>query len=127
MKLDELIGTKKSISCELTERHSAITVGSGDVPVLGTPAMLALMEQASVQLVAPAMSEGESTVGVRVEVDHLRATGLGHVVTATATLTSVDGRKLCFDLEVQDEKGVIGKGHLERFLITKDRFLSKLA
>lgn len=125
--INDLIGKSKTLSLTLTEAQSAITVGSGDVPVLGTPALIALLENASVQLVAPELAADESTVGIRVELNHTRATALGRTVKATATLTAVEGRKLLFDLSAEDERGTIADGRLERFLISRERFLSKLA
>ena len=125
--INDLIGKSKTLSLTLTEAQSAITVGSGDVPVLGTPALIALLEKASVQLVAPELATDESTVGIRVGLNHTRATALGRTVKATATLTAVEGRKLLFDLSAKDERGTIADGRLERFLISRERFLSKLA
>ncbi len=125
--INDLIGKSKTLSLTLTEAQSAITVGSGDVPVLGTPALIALLEKASVQLVAPELAADESTVGIRVELNHTRATALCRTVKATATLTAIEGRKLLFDLSAEDERGTIADGRLERFLISRERFLSKLA
>ena len=125
--INDLIGQSKTLSLTLTEAQSAITVGSGDVPVLGTPALIALLEKASVQLVAPELATDESTVGIRVELNHTRATALCRTVKATATLTAIEGRKLLFDLSAEDERGTIADGRLERFLISRERFLSKLA
>lgn len=125
--INDLIGKSKTLSLTLTEAQSAITVGSGDVPVLGTPALIALLEKASVQLVAPELATDESTVGIRVELNHTRATALCRTVKATATLTAIEGRKLLFDLSAEDERGTIADGRLERFLISRERFLSKLA
>lgn len=125
--INDLIGQSKTLSLTLTEAQSAITVGSGDVPVLGTPALIALLEKASVQLVAPELATDESTVGIRVELNHTRATALCRTVKATATLTAVEGRKLLFNLSAEDERGTIADGRLERFLISRERFLSKLA
>ena len=125
--INDLIEKSKTLSITLTEAQSAITVGSGDVPVLGTPALIALLENASVQLVAPELAADESTVGIRVELNHTRATALGRTVKATATLTAIEGRKLLFNLSAEDERGTIADGRLERFLISRERFLSKLA
>ena len=125
--INDLIGKSKTLSLTLTEAQSAITVGSGEVPVLGTPALIALLEKASVQLVAPELAADESTVGIRVELNHTRATALCRTVKATATLTAIEGRKLLFDLSAEDERGTIADGRLERFLISRERFLSKLA
>lgn len=122
------INQKQSFDVVISEQHSAITVGSGDLPVLGTPAMIALMEQASVRLVAPHLEEGTSTVGIHLSVEHLKATPMGAKITVSAELTAIEGRKLTFALHAEDEKGaVIGEGTLERFIIDKERFMAKLA
>ncbi|MCI6154384.1 MAG: thioesterase family protein [Bacteroidales bacterium] len=115
------------IEIALQDHHSAIHVGSGDLPVFGTPAMIALMENASVQLVAPYLEEGASTVGIHLEVDHTRATAIGQTVRISATLEAVDGRKLSFSLLAEDDKGEIGRGTLERFIVYREKFMSKLA
>ncbi len=115
------------IEIALRDHHSAIHVGSGDLPVFGTPAMIALMENASVQLVAPYPEEGASTVGIHLEVDHTRATAIGQTVRISATLEAVDGRKLSFSLLAEDDKGEIGRGTLERFIVYREKFMSKLA
>lgn len=121
------IGTVHSIELVLTEQQSAIVVGSGDVNVLGTPAMIAYMEKASVQLMQPFFEEHETSVGVHLEVDHTRATAIGDKVTFFAKLTNIeDNRKLFFDIWAEDEKGSIGKGTLQRFVIDRERFMAKL-
>lgn len=111
----------------LQDHHSAIHVGSGDLPVFGTPAMIALMEKASVQLVAPHLEEGASTVGIHLDVHHTRATAIGQTVRVMATLIEVDGRKLIFDIRAEDSQGEIGHGTLERFIVYRDKFMAKLA
>lgn len=116
----------KTLEVTLQEGHSAITVGSGDLPVLGTPAMIALMENASVQLLAPHLEDDTSTVGIKLEVNHTRATAIGKKVYVSATLKEIDGRKLTFALKAEDEKGEIGNGVLERFVIYREKFMSKL-
>ena len=89
--------------------------------------MIALMENASVQLVAPYLEEGASTVGIHLEVDHTRATAIGQTVRISATLEVVDGRKLSFSILAEDDKGEIGRGTLERFIVYREKFMSKLA
>lgn len=122
------INQKKSFEVTVAEQHSAITVGSGDLPVLGTPAMIALMEQASVQLVTPHLEEGTSTVGIHLAVEHLKATPMGGKITVSAELTAIDGRKLSFALKAVNEAGeTIGEGTLDRFIIDRERFMAKLS
>lgn len=121
------INETKTIEITVEEKHSAINVGSGDLPVFGTPAMIAFMEQASIELVRPHLEEGTSTVGIHVSVDHLRATPIGATVRVSAQLTAIDGRKLTFALKAEDDKGVIGEGSLDRFIVYSEKFMAKLA
>ncbi len=111
----------------VTETLTALTIGSGDMPVLATPAMIALMENAAMTAVAPALPDGDTTVGTMMDCSHDRASAVGAVIAATATLTAVEGRKLTFSVEAKDEAGnAIGKGTHTRFIVTRQRFLAKL-
>lgn len=111
---------------KVEEKHLAMNVGSGDLPVLSTPMMMALMENAAMLAVAPHLPEGSTTVGGHIESSHLRPTPLGGVVRATATLTKEEGRKLTFHIIAEDENGVVGEGEHLRFVVDKERFLAKL-
>ena len=108
------------------EKHLACTVESGDLPVLATPMMVALMENAAMLCVQGELAEGESTVGSHISVSHVKPTALGKKVSATATLLSREGRKLTFHVEAHDEQGLIGEGNHVRDIINKEKFLSKL-
>ena len=110
----------------VAEQHLACTVGSGDLPVLATPMMVTLMENAAMLCVQPDLAEGESTVGSMVNVSHIKPTALGKKVSAVATLLSREGRKLIFHVEAHDEEGLIGEGEHVRYIINKEKFLSKL-
>lgn len=110
----------------VTEQHLACNVGSGDLPVLATPMMMALMENAAMLCVASELDVDSSTVGGQISSSHLKPTGLGHTVTATAELVSVEGRKLRFKVSASDESGLIGEGEHLRFIINKQKFLSKV-
>ena len=107
---------------------TAAFMGSGTVEVFATPAMILLMELAARDAVQSELPSGLTTVGTLVNVQHLAATPLGAQVSATATLREVDasGRKLRFDLEASDERGVIGKGVHERAIIDIERFMARL-
>ncbi len=120
--------TKATYTAEMTvqENHLAMNVGSGDLPVLGTPVMMALMEHAAMKAVAPQLDEGTSTVGGHIESSHLRPTGLGANIRAKATLVKEEGRKLTFHIVAEDEQGVIGEGEHLRFIVDKQKFLSKI-
>lgn len=110
----------------VTEDKLALNVGSGDLRVLGTPAMMALMENAAMLTVAPHLAEGDTTVGGHISSSHLRPTACGHTVTATATLTAIEGRKLTFKITAQDENGVIGEAEHLRFIVNREKFMGKL-
>ncbi len=117
-----LSGEKKE---SVTTANTAVAYGSGGISVYATPAMIGLMEGAALSSVDPLLPPGFSTVGTKLEVDHLAATPLGMTVTATANLTAVEGRKLIFEVIACDEKDVIGKGRHERFIIDCNKFLAK--
>jgi len=109
----------------VTEADTAARVGSGGLPVLATPRMLALMEQAAFQAVEPHLNPGETTVGTLAEIRHLAATPVGMRVRALARLEEVDGRRLRFQVEAFDERGPIGSGIHERFIVQSERFLAR--
>lgn len=119
------VGMKGRAECVVTEENTAAAVGSGLVPVFATPYMVALMENAAVNAVQPALAEGEGTVGTRLDVTHDAATPIGMKVWAEAEVTAVDRKKLTLSVRAFDEAGPIGGGVHERFIITVDRFLAK--
>lgn len=119
------IGMKHTVTEVVTAEKSAEQVGSGLLPVYATPAMIALMEKCASECVAPYIEEGKSSVGTMLNIKHLSASPIGMQITCTATLTEVDGRRLVFSLEASDEKGPIGEGTHERFIIDIDRFMAK--
>lgn len=104
---------------------TAAAVGSGGLQVFATPRMLALMEQAAFQAVQAQLADGETTVGTRVQIQHLAATPVGMRVTAKARLERVEGRQLFFQVEASDEQGLIGSGTHERFIVHEARFQAK--
>ena len=120
------IGLEHTSTLVVEERHLACNVGSGDLQVLATPMMMALMENAAMLAVAPALEEGMSTVGGQISSSHIKPTGLGHTVTARAVLTEADGRKLKFHIEAHDEEGLIGEGDHLRFIVGREKFMSKV-
>lgn len=119
-------GLTHTSSLIVSSEHLAKSVGSGNLEVLATPAMVALMENAAMLAVAPELPEGSTTVGAMLQITHNRPTGPGENVTATATLEEVDGRKLTFAVTASDSKGIIGEGQHIRYVVDKARFLSKL-
>ncbi|MEG2527660.1 MAG: thioesterase family protein [Mucinivorans sp.] len=107
-------------------QHTALAMGSGDLAVLATPAMVALMENAAMQIAAALCAAGQTTVGTKISVEHTRATPLGAQVEARAELIKQDGRRLYFTVSASDEKGVIGSGEHERFIVDGEKFMAKL-
>ncbi|MEU5876776.1 hotdog domain-containing protein [Spirillospora sp. NPDC047279] len=102
-------------------------VGSGDVPVLGTPRLLALAEAATVEAVASRLEPGQTTVGTRVELDHRVASPVGARVTIEAELTEVDGRRLVFAVRAAGESGApVADGRIERVVVDRQRFLARV-
>ena len=110
----------------VTEAMTAKAMGSGELPVYATPSMIALMEQAACNAVAACLDEESTSVGTFVNITHDAATGMGKKVTAKATLTAVEGRKLVFEITAADEDKQIGKGTHERFIVNKEKFMAKL-
>jgi len=119
-------GIRLTTTMTVGENDTAAVYGSGLHDVLSTPAMIALMEQTAMKAVEACLNEGEGTVGTEVNVKHLKATPLGKVVTCTATLTGVNGRRLQFHVEASDDTGKIGEGTHERFIIENDKFIAKI-
>lgn len=117
-----------SLSCTVgvTHQKCAVAMCSGDLQVYATPSMIALMEQAAAECVLAELGEGMTSVGIYIVVSHSKATAMGDVVTATATLTEVNGRELSFDIVAQDTKGVIGNGTHKRFIVDRAKFMAKL-
>ena len=102
-------------------------IGSGDMPVLATPALAALMENAAMLAVAAELPEGSTTVGTRLELNHLKASAVGAEVTAEALLTAVDGRRLTFRIEAREAGVTVGECIHERVIVDRKRFLEKTA
>lgn len=119
------VGMKGRAETVVTPENTADAVGSGLVPVFATPYMVALMENAAVNAVQPAMEENQGTVGTVLNITHDAATPIGMKVWAEAEVTGVEGRKITLSVRAFDECGPIGSGTHERFVITVDRFLAK--
>ena len=112
------IGSKGTASVQVDETNLAVAVGSGSLPVFATPMMAALMEEAACNAVAPFLSEGETTVGTKLDISHDAATPVGLTVTATAEITGVNGREISYHVTAED-------GVDKRFLVDAERFLNK--
>jgi len=124
-----VVGLRASVTAEVTDADTAEALGSGDVPVLGTPRLLALAEAACVATVAPQLGPGQTTVGIEVSLEHSRPSPVGSTVEVSAELTEIHRRRLVFGFiarpggEGNDERPVIGAGTVHRILVDRDRFL----
>ena len=119
------IGMIGEVTETVTLANTAEAVGSGSLKVFATPAMIALMEKASCRAIENLLDEATTTVGTLINVEHLSATPVGMTVTVKSTVTSVDGRNICFNVEAFDEVGLIGKGTHERFVVFAEKFMQK--
>jgi predicted thioesterase len=118
-------GLHGSAKLVVADADTAIALHSGEVPVLGTPRLIALCEEASLAAVADQMAAGHTTVGMRVQIDHLAPTHVGSSVAAEATLEKVEGRRLTFTVSVSDHCGLVAAGKVTRVVVETDRFLDK--
>jgi fluoroacetyl-CoA thioesterase len=119
------VGATSRVELTVTDADTAQAVGSGDVPVLSTPRVLALAEAATVAATASRLLPGSTTVGYRVELEHRAATPIGRTVVAEARLAKADGRRLIFEVAVRDGPSVVAEGRVERMIVDRHRFLEK--
>ena len=119
-------GIKHSSELTVTHAVTAVAMGSGDMPVLATPAMMALMENAAMLAVAPHLPEGCTTVGGHISSSHVKPTPVGETITAMATVTHVDGKKITFKVEAHCGEVLLGEGTHLRFIVDRDKFMSRL-
>ena len=120
------VGLKHTSELTVTDAVTAIRMGSGDMPVLATPAMMALMENAAMLAVADELPEGSTTVGGHIASSHLRPSKIGDVVRAVAEVTKVDGRKIEFNVSAYSGDVLLGEGTHLRFILDRERFMSKI-
>ena len=126
MELPEFApGMVARVELKVTDADTAQALGSGDVPVLATPRVLALAEAATVAATARQIPGGVTTVGTRAEVEHRAATPVGRHVTAQATLAKVDGRRLLFEVAVKDGDTLVAEVRVERVVLDRQRFIQR--
>lgn len=118
-------GLHGSAKLVVTQADTALALRSGEVEVLGTPRVIALAEEAAVAALADRLPRGQTTVGMRVQIDHLAPTSVGSSVAAEATLEKVEGRRLTFTVSVSDHCGLVAAGRVTRVVVETDRFLEK--
>lgn len=116
-------GLAASFAYVVTDADTAVAHGSGDVPVLATPRVVALAERATCAAVADHLTDDLTTVGTRVELDHVAPTPVGATVTVDAVLEGIDGRRLTFGVRVRDAERAVATGTVHRVLVTRERFL----
>jgi fluoroacetyl-CoA thioesterase len=119
------VGAVARVELTVTDADTAQAVGSGDVPVLATPRVVALVEAASVAATTTRLPPGTTTVGTRVDLEHRAATAVGHTVVAEARLAKVDGRRLEFEVVVREGGAVVAEGRLERVLVDRHTFVAR--
>lgn len=110
---------------QVSEPDTAVAMRSGEVPVLATPRLIALCEEAACRAVENAIPTGHTTVGMRVQFDHLAPSGIGDRVRAEATLEKVEGRRLVFTVSASDSGGLVGAGKVTRVVVEEERFLKR--
>ena len=120
-------GNTATITFTADEQATAIALGSGDLPVLGTPKVVALVEEASVAAIEGLTSDTEATVGSHIEVDHLAPTPIGGTVVTTATVVAITGRRLDFEATVIEGETLVAKASHRRFVVDRKRFMDSLS
>ena len=119
-------GLKHTSEMTVTEDVTAMVIGSGDMPVLATPMMMALMENAAMLAVKDKLPEGCTTVGGHIESSHLKPSKIGDVVRAEAEVTKVEGKKIEFRVSAYSDKTLLGEGTHLRFIVDREKFMSRL-
>lgn len=119
------LGLTAKITLVVSPDDTAVAARSGDVPVLSTPRIVALCEEAAITAVEGQLTEGETTVGMRIQLDHLAPSAIGSTVTASAKLEKVEGRRLKFSVSVSDPRGLVAAGKITRVVVERDRFMDK--
>jgi fluoroacetyl-CoA thioesterase len=110
---------------EVGPDDTAVALHSGEVPVLATPRLIALCEQATLSALGSCLPEGQTTVGTQVQLDHLAPTPVGYKVTAEATLKKVEGRRLTFRVSARDERGLVAAGRVTRVVVEVTKFMER--
>jgi len=126
VSLERFVGLRGIREFVIDAKDSAKSLGSGDVNVLSTPSMIRMMEETSRLLVQDKLPEGYTTVGIKVNVHHLKAVPIGCKIKIVSKLLKVEGRKLIFKVEAYWNEEKIGEGLHERFIVNRKSFLEKI-
>jgi predicted thioesterase len=119
-------GNTASISFIVNSEATAVALGSGDLPILGTPKVVALVEEAAVAVLEGRLPLASTSVGTQVSVEHLAPTPVGGTVVATATVTVVDGRQVTFEVTVTEGPKPVARGTHTRFIVDRERFMGSV-
>lgn len=119
------IGSVGKFTSRVTNDNTADAVLSGTLKVFSTPMMIAAMEAASVDAIKDFLDDDSSSVGTKINIEHMSASPVGMNITAESTLREIDGRRLVFDVKAYDDKGIIGTGVHERVIVNSAKFMDK--
>ena len=125
-KISMPIGLSRSFTIIVKPADTALNVGSGSLEVFATPSMIALMEKASLEAVCEFIPDSYTSVGIRIEVSHLKASIIGSEIRIESCLVKTDDRKLSFEIKASENNEIIGKGTHDRFIVEKEKFMKKL-
>ena len=126
MSVDLAVGLSSAAEHLVTEEDTALAVGSGDLPVLGTPRLLAWCEAATCRALVPALAEGRTSVGTRISLEHVAPSAVGATVQVTATVVHLDGRLVRFSVAARQGGRLVGSGEVTRVVVETERFLARL-
>jgi len=124
--MDNILQKIGQASAIVNDNNTAKYVKSGDMDVFSTPMMVALMEEAACNCIKPYLPDEQSSVGININVNHIKASKVGANITAKATVTGQDGKKIEFAVNAFDDGGEIGNGTHTRFIVDREKFLSRL-
>ncbi len=125
METNELIGLSHSEEIVVEHKDTAAVYGSGALEVFATPAMIAMMEMTSLKCVIDKIGEENTTVGIAVNIKHLKASPVGHTIRCEAKVIEVDRKRLVFEVKCFDGEDLVGEGTHERFVVNSAKFMSK--
>ena len=120
------IGLKGKVETVVSHLNTAKSMGSGDLDVFATPCMIALMEKSANESILPFLEDGQGSVGTLISTSHISPTALGGKVTAESEIVEIDRKRIVFRVKAFDDKGLIGEGRHERFIIDNKKFMSKI-
>ncbi|MGI6029891.1 MAG: thioesterase family protein [Eubacteriales bacterium] len=119
------VGLKHKLYEIVTDDRTAKAWGSGTLPVYATPSMVLLMERTSVKCVEEHLEEGETTVGIKLDISHVSASPVGMTIYCESELVEIDRKRLVFRVKAYDEVGKVGEGIHERFIVDAEKFMKK--